>query len=67
MKQINYKYNVGDTVKFKERFHPSASCGLEALAGSTAKIVERINYGGATYRLEGITGIFKERCFAGLA
>ncbi len=64
---ITYKYNVGDTVKFKDKFHRTASCGLKERAGTTAKIVERIDYGGATYRLEGITGVFKERCFAGLA
>lgn len=66
-KVIAYKYNIGDTVKFKDKFYPYASCGLKERAGTTAKIAERLNYGGATYRLEGITGLFKERCFSGLA
>ncbi len=67
MRNITYKYNVGDVVRFKDHFHRYASCGLKERAGTTAKIVERIDYGGATYRLEGITGVFKQGCFAGLA
>lgn len=67
MRKINYKYNVGDVVKFKDHFYPYASCGLKALAGTTAKITSRIDYGGATYTLEGHTGVFKQGCFAGLA
>lgn len=64
MRQVTYKYNIGDIVKFKDKFHPCASCGLKERAGTTAKVVDRLDYGGATYRLEGITGLFKERCFA---
>lgn len=66
MRKITYKYKVGDVVRFKDHFYPYASCGLKERAGTTAKIVECIDFGGATYRLEGITGVFKQRCFAGL-
>ena len=65
MRKITYKYNIGDTVVFKDHFYPYASCGLKELAGTTAKGAERTDYGGASYRLEGHTGFFKERCFAG--
>ena len=67
MSKVNFKYKVGDVVRFKDHFHYCASCGLKKRAGTTAKIVECIDYGGATYRLEGITGVFKQGCFAGLA
>ena len=63
MRQITYKFNVGDTVRFKDKFHPYASCGLKERAGTTAVVTERFDYSGAAYRLEGITGLFKERCF----
>lgn len=66
MRKITYKYNVGDVVKFKDKFHYYASCGLKKRAGTTAKVVERIDFGGPTYRLEGITGCFKEKCFVGI-
>lgn len=63
MRQITYKFNVGDTVRFKDKFYPYASCGLKEFAGTTAVVTERLDYSGATYRLAGITGLFKERCF----
>jgi hypothetical protein len=66
MRKITYKYNVGDVIKFKDKFYPYASCGLKECAGTTAKVVERIDFGGPTYRLEGHTGVFKERCFVGI-
>ena len=67
MRQITYKYNIGDTVKFKDKFHPSASCRLKELAGQTATITERKDYGGPAYKLKGHDGFFKQACFAGLA
>ena len=66
VRQITYKYNVGDTIKFKDKFYPYASCGLKERAGTTAVVTERLDYCGATYRLKGITGLFKESCFAGI-
>lgn len=66
MRQITFKYEVGDVVKFKDKFHPSASCGLKALVGCTAKVIERRDYDGPCYRLEGLDGFFTENCFASL-
>lgn len=65
MRQITYKYNVDDTIKFKETFGPSASCGLKELAGCTARVVERRDYNGPCYKLANIDGFFQERCFQG--
>lgn len=68
MSTIHYKYNVGDIIKFKDKFHPTASCGLKALAGTTAKVIQTVDYGKPTYCLEGFDGcVFAEACFAGLA
>ena len=66
MRTIKYKYKVGDRVQFKESFSPTASCGLETLAGQTATITECRDYSGPSYRIAGHDGFFKERCFAGL-
>jgi hypothetical protein len=38
MKQIKHKYKVGDIVKFKDKYHPTASCDLHERAGTTARI-----------------------------
>ena len=68
MRNITYKYKIGDIVRFKEHFHPTASCGLKALAGTTAKVIKTVDYGKPTYCLEGFDGcVFAEACFAGLA
>lgn len=67
MRNITYKYKVGDFVKFKDRYSTSASCDLFELAGSVAKIVDRADFGGPAYKLEGIEDTwFKQSCFAGL-
>jgi hypothetical protein len=69
MSNIAYRYSVGDTVKFKVRFHPSASCELKKLAGSTAKIT---GYAPAYnnrphYHLNGVNSTaYPETCFSGL-
>jgi hypothetical protein len=65
MRQITYKYNVGDTIRFKEKFHPSASCGLKELVGCTARVIECKDYNGPCYKLAGIEGFFQESCFQG--
>jgi hypothetical protein len=65
MSTCTYKYNVGDTIKFKDKFHPTASCGLAELAGTTAKVIDRQDYDGPAYKLEGHEGFFTEKCFAG--
>jgi hypothetical protein len=67
MRNITYKYSVGDYVKFKDKLAPTASCGLAEKAGFIAKITERFDYGSACYALEGYEGVFTENCFDGLA
>jgi hypothetical protein len=62
---IYYKYKVGDTVKFKDKFPTLASCSLRGLEGTTAVIEARANYAGPTYKLAGYDGYFKESCFSG--
>jgi hypothetical protein len=65
---IHYKYNAGDVVKFKDKFH-SPTCGLVGREGTTAKIAGRaLPYNNRPhYYLEGEEAIFPETCFAGLA
>lgn len=65
MRNITYKYKVGDVVKFKDKFRPTASRDLKKLAGTTAKITQTVDYGKPTYCIEGHDGVFAERCFAG--
>jgi hypothetical protein len=67
MRNITYKYNRGDRVCFKDKYPPSASCGLLERVGTTAVIAERSDYNGPSYKLVGVRGWFKESCFAGLA
>lgn len=78
MKQIKHKYNIGDTVKFKDKYHPTASCDLHERAGTTAKIrgYAPSYYNKLHYYLEGavdyvgdrvIDIVFPEEVFAGLA
>lgn len=67
MRNITYKYKVGDAVKFKDHYDSSASCNLFDLAGSTAVIEERADFNGAAYKIKGDDAWFKESCFAGLA
>ena len=61
MRVITYKYDIGDTVKIKEKLHTSASCRLKELAGTVAKIEDKRDYNGPCYKLEGIEGFFVER------
>ena len=67
MNSAVYKYNVGDTIKFKDKFSSSASCGLAELVSKTAEIEERTWYAAPCYKLKGLKGWFRESCFAGLA
>jgi hypothetical protein len=68
MKKVNYKYNIGDTVQFRNELPDSASTGLSEHAGKTVKIVEQRYYGGPCYKLEGLeeAGWFTEPCFMSL-
>ena len=67
MRKVEFKYKVGDRVKFAETFAASASIGLRELAGTTAVIEECRDYNGPAYQLSGYPGFFKQSCFVGLA
>lgn len=64
MRNITYKYNIGDTVKFKGKF-PSPSCGLAERAGTTTKItgLAKAYNNKPHYYIEGDTSAYPERCF----
>ena len=65
MKNITYKYNLGDIVRFKSKFHESASCGLAELAGTQGVVEDRRDYNGPCYKLAGMDQFFTEKCFDG--
>lgn len=66
MRNITYKYNLGDVVKFKDKFH-SPTCGLKGLEGTTGVVEERRDYNGPCYKLAGMDSFCKESCFEGPA
>lgn len=64
MRNIEYKYRVGDMVVLKPRH---AICVDICPDGSLikiyrVKIAERRDYNGPAYRFEGVYGFFKEAC-----
>ena len=65
MRNITYKYNLGDVVRFKSKFNESASCGLAELAGTQGVVVDRRDYNGPCYKLAGTNQFFTEKCFDG--
>ena len=67
MSQVNYKYNIGDTVQIKKNIHPSASCDVKKLAGQVVRIVDRTCYEQACYMFEGLEhlGWFTDRTIEG--
>jgi len=65
MRNITYKYNLGDVIRFKSKFHESASCGLAELAGTQGVVEERRDYNGPCYKLAGMDQFFTEKCFDG--
>lgn len=67
MRNITYKYNVGDVIKFKNKFHNTCSCGLKGLEGTTGIVEERRDYAGPCYKLVGGNSFYKESCFEGPA
>jgi hypothetical protein len=69
MRNITYKYNVGDYVKFKDKFS-SPTTGLVGREGTIAKITglaPSYNNKPHYYLDNNICGAYKESCFAGLA
>jgi hypothetical protein len=69
MKTVNHKFNVGDYVRFKNKF-PSPTTGLVGREGTIAKITglaPSYNNKPHYYLDNNICGAYKESCFAGLA
>jgi hypothetical protein len=69
MRNISYKYNVGDYVRFKDKFS-SPTTGLVGREGTIVKITGlALAYNNKPhYYINNIEGeVFTETCFAGLA
>jgi hypothetical protein len=69
MKDITYKYNVGDYVRFKDKFS-SPTTGLVGREGTIAKITgiaPSYNNKPHYYLDNNISTVYTEGCFAGLA
>jgi hypothetical protein len=67
MRNITYKYEVGDTVMFKVSFK-NPSCGLVGREGTTAKVtgIAPAYNNKPHYYLDGDeTTVYPETCFAG--
>ena len=68
MRNITYKYNVGDLVVIKPKHHREVELPqLGKVKVGLGKIAECRDYNGPCYRLEGFEGFWQEHCFAGLA
>ena len=67
MRNITYKYNVGDTVELKPKHYCWADVMGTKVLITAAEIVERRDYNGPAYALGGCAGFYKENCFVGLA
>lgn len=65
MRNITYKYNVGDVVELKPKYHYWTNVMGTPVLISAAEIVERRDYNGPAYALGGCTGFYKENCFVG--
>ena len=69
MKTVNHKFNVGDYVRFKNKF-PSPTTGLVGREGTIAKITgiaPSYNNKPHYYLNNNICGAYRESCFARLA
>ena len=67
MRNITYKYNIGDVVELKPKHRVTVNVGGKYITLSTVIIVERRDYNGPAYRFEGINAFYKENCIAGRA
>jgi hypothetical protein len=67
MRNITYKYNVGDIVALKPNHYYEAEINGTKVLVTAAEIVERKDYNGPCYALGGSGCFWKEACFAGLA
>lgn len=67
MRNITYKYKVGDTLEFKPKHYFEADVMGTKVLVTSAEVVERRDYNGPCYALGGCAGFWKESCFVGLA
>ena len=51
MRNIEFKYNTGDCVRFKSHYDSDASCNLFDLAGTIAVVIDRADFDGPAYKL----------------
>lgn len=65
MRNITYKYEVGDTVMFKPKHYFEADVMGTKVLVTAAEVVERRDYNGPCYALGGCQGFWKEDCFVG--
>lgn len=68
MRNIEFKYNVGDCVRFKSHYDSDASCDLFDRAGTIVVVADRADFGGPAYKLsDDEDSWYCEGCFEGLA
>lgn len=66
MRNITYKYNIGDIVELKpENSFDMEFCGSH-IRVTSVRIVERRYYDCPCYRFEGFDGFWEENCILGL-
>lgn len=67
MRNISYKYNIGDVVALKPDHYFEADVMGQKVLITAAEILERKDYNGPCYALGGSSCFWKEACFAGIA
>ena len=67
MRNITYKYNVGDVVALKPKHYFETEVMGTKVLMTAAEVVERRDYNGPCYALGGCAGFWQEACFEGLA
>lgn len=60
---MEFRFNIGDTVKFKDHFDSSASYGLFEKAGTVGVIVDRAMFYTPAYKLAGDDAWYGQKCF----
>ena len=60
---MEFRFNIGDTVKFKDHFDSSASCCLFEKAGTIGVIVDRAMFYTPAYKLAGDDAWYGQKCF----
>lgn len=66
MRNITYKYNIGDVVELKPKHRATVNVGGKYITLSTVIIVERRDYDGPCYRFTGDPTFYKEACIKAL-